>query len=192
MLMRHGASQEEVGGRMAAADFRGWVARYRLAGITGDSRCERAATIARECAVVACSDLPRSLESAARLEAHNVVVSDNLLREIDLPHGSGRWPTPALPISVWLITFRLLWLFGYHGHAESRHEVRIRIRHAADRLVALARDHHSVLFVGHALFNQLLARELLARGWLGPRRPGSSHWQYGVYAWQAVETTASD
>ncbi|WP_456269585.1 phosphoglycerate mutase family protein [Kushneria sp. AK178] len=184
ILMRHGAPQVRFDERMVAADFRDWVARYQLAGLDELTRCERAFSVARECAAVVCSDLPRSLESALRLEAGNIVYSDPLMREIDLPHGSGRWPTPPLPTTFWLVTFRALWLLGYHGNAEGRRAVFSRAGAAASKLVELAGEHCSVLFVGHGMINHLLARELLSRGWQGPRRPGRAHWQYGVYEYQ--------
>lgn len=181
ILMRHGAPRVRFDEKMVAADFRHWVARYQLAGLDDMTSCDRALSIARQCAVVACSDLPRSLESAMRLEANNIVYSDALMREIELPHGSGRWPTPPLPTTFWLVTFRVLWFLGYHGNAESRRQIRERVDAAAAKLIELADEHRSVLFVGHGIINHLLARELLSRGWQGPKRPGRAHWQYGVY-----------
>lgn len=181
VLMRHGAPRVRFNEKMAAADFRHWVARYQLAGLDELSLCQRAVAVAQECAAIVCSDLPRSLESAARLRAGEVVYSNALMRELEMPYCSGRWSTPALPTAFWLVTFRALWLAGYHGHVESRRQVADRVSAATGKLIDLACEHRSILFVGHGMINHLLARELLARGWQGPRRPGRAHWQYGVY-----------
>jgi hypothetical protein len=37
------------------------------------------------------------------------------------------------------------------------------------------------MFVGHGVYNRILANELRKAGWEGPKNPGSKHWSYGVY-----------
>ena len=48
----------------------------------------------------------------------------------------------------------------------------------------MAREHERVLFVGHGVYNRILANELRKSGWLGPKNPGSKHWSFGVYEWK--------
>ncbi|ANF57104.1 histidine phosphatase family protein [Halotalea alkalilenta] len=182
VLMRHGEPEARFDQRIPAAELRQWVARYHRAGLKSHSHCSDAQAVADDCVAVVCSDLPRAMESVQRLKRCDaLVLSDPALREIEFPHGPGRWPTPALPPAAWLALFRVLWLFGYRGNAESLGEARRRARHGANTLAQLSERHDSVLFVGHAMFNVLVARSLLKQGWRGPRRPGSRHWRYAIY-----------
>lgn len=50
----------------------------------------------------------------------------------------------------------------------------------------LAKEYESVLFVGHGIFNRLLAKELKSLGWCGPSNPGSKYWSFGVYENQKI------
>ena len=75
----------------------------------------------------------------------------------------------------------MLWLLGYSANSESFKAAKARTKQAADKLEALAAEHGAVLLAGHGLFNRLLAKKLINRGWNGPKSPASGHWGYGVY-----------
>jgi hypothetical protein len=99
--------------------------------------------------------------------------------EADLPYG--HWNIPKLPLSVWGVLFRLAWFCGYSSNVESLLRAEARALCAAKRLLALARKNGSVFLVGHGIMNMLIAKQLLAMGWSGPKRPVNKYWQFSVY-----------
>ena len=60
-------------------------------------------------------------------------------------------------------------------------EAKKRAVEAVNILAELANEHKKVIFVGHGVYNRILASELRKNGWAGPKNPGSKHWSYGVY-----------
>jgi len=75
----------------------------------------------------------------------------------------------------------MLWLLGYSKNSESLKESKSRALQSANILIELADKHGRVLFVGHGVYNRLLANELKSMGWSGPKSPGSKYWSFGVY-----------
>jgi broad specificity phosphatase PhoE len=70
------------------------------------------------------------------------------------------------------------WHIGWSQGAESVREARRRAQRAAERLVELAREHGSVMLIGHGQINRLIARALRRMGWHGSR-PGRAYWSVG-------------
>lgn len=52
---------------------------------------------------------------------------------------------------------------------------------AASALIEISHIHESALLVGHGVIDYLIAKELLSRNWVGPKKPGGGYWEYGVY-----------
>lgn len=96
-----------------------------------------------------------------------------------MPHFSSGFL--ALPIGLWVVLLRLLWLFGFSRNGESIVDTKARARQAARRLMELSQQHERVLLIGHGFINYLIARELRAQGWRGPKKPGRRYWEYSVY-----------
>ena len=86
-----------------------------------------------------------------------------------------------LPPNYWAVIFRILWLLGYSKHSESYKEATLRASAAAAKLIELARQHGQMLFVGHGIFNRLVAKALRKQGWVGPKSPGYGYWSVAVY-----------
>lgn len=86
-----------------------------------------------------------------------------------------------LPVSVWIIVLRVLWIFGFAKNGESFLNARRRAKHAASMLIEYAEEYNSVLLVGHGFMNYLIAKELRKRSWVGPPEPGRGYWEYGAY-----------
>ncbi|MEZ5536946.1 MAG: histidine phosphatase family protein [Thiolinea sp.] len=91
------------------------------------------------------------------------------------------WKIIKLSPKIWSVLFRILWLSGYPKNSESFKAAKSRASDAAEKLTEIAQQHDSVLFVGHGVFNRILANELRRQGWSGPKNPGSVHWAFGVY-----------
>jgi broad specificity phosphatase PhoE len=188
--MRHGRPAFDHRGWIAPREMAAHIVRYNLAGIQanvaaealalGDRQAYAAARLAaRDVGCIVASDLLRSVESARSLANGNEVLCEPLFREADMPYGIWGWP--VLPYRLWCAVFRIAWLCGFSALAESRADAELRARDAAQRLMELARQHGSVLLVGHGVMNRLIARALLARGAVMPRRLGSGYWSAGVY-----------
>lgn len=180
VLLRHGKPDVKEPGRIMARDLHTWIESYNSSGIHRD--CAPAADalqVSSECRAFACSDLRRSMESAKLLDQNKVLVVDPIFREMGLPYAN--WSTPKASPAAWAAVFRLLWLLGYSENAESLAHAKTRATAGAGKLEQLAKEYGSVLHVGHGFMNKFIAKELLSRGWRGPKTPGTRYWGYGVY-----------
>ena len=118
-LMRHGLPDAPAGKWLTAHGFADWVRRYDAAPVTPACPPPAAALEqARPCGAVVCSDLPRSLSSAALLGVRPAQ-AEALLREAALPTPAARWPLLRLPASAWAALARLAWLAGIARGRES-------------------------------------------------------------------------
>ncbi len=177
-LLRHGKPAFELKGNVRGKDLGEIAKAYDLSGIVDIPPRETVAAIQGSHFVV-CSHLTRSIESAKALGCPEVHVRDPLFCETAIPHfGSG---SITLPIGVWIVVLRLMWLFGFSKNGESLENARRRARQAAARLVEFAQEHQYVLFVGHGFINHFIAKELRKSGWLGPSKPDRGYWGYGSY-----------
>jgi broad specificity phosphatase PhoE len=127
--------------------------------------------------LVMSSDLLRATQSAARLMRKTVIDPD--LREARLV-ASFRTSLHA-PASLWLAVARLAWRLNVASSEEPIAAARARAQRVTDRLIDLAREHYSVLVVGHGVFNSLIARRLRTLGWSGPLVPPSHYWSVATY-----------
>lgn len=178
--MRHGMPKVDRNARVSAEEFGIWVRGYDAAGIDEGHRPPPTATAhADRCAFIVCSNLPRSLESAKTLGIQRVHVSDPEFREMEMPHAA--WRFPRLSLMAWATFFRIVWMFGYSANAESFKAARGRARSCAERLIELAGDHGTVLFVGHGSLNWFIAKRLKAMGWSCATRPPRHYWEASVY-----------
>lgn len=180
-LIRHGKPTFELNGKANARDVGEIISRYDLSGIE-DEPPEHAKQRAAACHVAVCSDFTRSLESAKALGFADILLSDPMFREIAIPH----FKTGSLTMSVgaWGLLLRCLSTMGFSRNGESLAMAKQRARVAASILIDLAHEHQRVLLVGHGFVNHFIARELLARNWVGPTKPGGGYWEYGVYRYQ--------
>ncbi len=180
ILLRHGKPVIPNLDPLSASEFNEWVGLYNLSGLCPTSApTAEAVTQARNCEVVVCSELPRSIESALALGIKQITFSDPQFNEAGLP--IPKWNGLKLSPSVWAVFFRVLWLLGYSKNAESYKQAKARASNAASKLIAFAEVNESVLFVGHGVYNRLVANALRSKGWNGPKAPGNKHWSLGVY-----------
>jgi len=98
-----------------------------------------------------------------------------------MPHG--KWTYPKLSISSWSLIFRLFQIAGHSFNSESYKEAKERSIVCANQLADLARNHGSVLFVGHGALNWLLHKQLLRMGWSGSQKSAKDHWAFTDYAY---------
>jgi broad specificity phosphatase PhoE len=175
-LMRHGRSAHPLPTRwITPSEFRDWIGIYNQTGIADDSR--PSAELIGEVGnapVVACSDYPRSIESAASLCPNCLPMISATFREVGRPLQGNL--NIRLPLPIWDRLSIWLWKWNFIATDESIHAARQRAQAAARELVSLAHTHSQVLFVGHGMLNSLVARELRRQGWQGPRRVNDDYW----------------
>jgi broad specificity phosphatase PhoE len=170
LLLRHGVPRGDHLTRVRGCDFAAWVAAYESAPL--DERAGPPAELCRCAADIACivtSTMRRARESAALVAPGRPVTASALFDEAALPT---RIPWRiALKPDHWDALARAAWLAGWSAGVESLAEASTRSEQAAQRLDELARDHGSVLLVGHGMMNTLILRALRRRGWRGSGSP---------------------
>ncbi len=180
VLLRHGKPNVPVYGKLRANKIHHWISSYNSAGLAPNvAPSSNAIEIASRCNIVACSDLPRSIESAQALGIKEINIMEPVFREMGLPYVS--FPFLKLSPNIWVVVFRVLWFLGCSSNSESIREAKIRAANGANRLKDMAINYGSVLLVGHGFVNRFIAKELLSNGWKGPRNPGNNYWEFGVY-----------
>jgi len=180
ILLRHGKPNNPSLNKIKAFSFKSWIESYNYSGLCSTSIPSKTAlSIANKCNAIVCSELTRSIESAEALKIKNITLSHSQFNEAGLP--SANWRGLKLSPNAWAVIFRILWLFGYSNNSESYKESKLRAENSAKKLIELAKEHKSVLFVGHGIYNKLLAKQLKSLGWSGPSNPGTKHWSFGVY-----------
>jgi broad specificity phosphatase PhoE len=173
VLARHGQPLVRHVAAISGHELAAWVRRYNEAGITRDvPPPQRVRQCAASSGRVVASDLPRSIESAIWL-ANDVQIEPDL-REAGLPDGIG--VSVRLPPAAWVAIARVAWWLNCGGSVETVAVARARARIATDRLCAIAAEHHTVLVVGHGMFNRFVATCLRNRGWHGPRMLPTAYW----------------
>ena len=178
-LLRHGQTEFELSGNVRARDLKEVARSYDASGIVG-TPADEVISLANDHNIILCSDLPRSTQSAEALGITNVHAIDPIFRETHTPYFNKG--SIKLPVVVWLLILRVMWLFGYSENGESLSAAKERARVAAQRLIQLAKQYETVFLVGHGLFNHLIAKELLLNNWLGSTDLGRKCWEYGVYS----------
>ncbi len=137
---------------------------YNAAGLCPTSEpTECAQSFANKCSAIVGSELPRSIESAKTFNNENIVLSDSIFNEPGLPVSN--WQAIKLPPKIWAVVFRILWLLGYSRGSESFKEAKLRATEAVEKLTEIALEYESVLFVGHGVYNRILANELRRSGY---------------------------
>lgn len=179
VLARHGRPDLRAWPRIPALQMAEWIAAYDAAGIKDTAPPSALRRVVEGAGIVVSSTSRRAIESAAALAPAWPHVQDPLFREAALPHAP--WAFPMLPPQAWAAAFRVAWLLGFDGGVEPAAQARARAREAAGRLIEFARQSGSVCLFGHGIMNRLIARELAAAGWRGPKRPASRYWDASAY-----------
>jgi broad specificity phosphatase PhoE len=189
ILVRHGRPAAANATPISGREVGQWVIHYNGLGI--DRGCPPPLALSRLVASAGCvmaSDLRRARESAEWLCSQTPLRIDSELREAVLPD--------ALPSSlrmhpgVWVVLARIGWWLDWCASEESVDATRQRAGRTADRLCALAREHESIVVVGHGMFNRFVARELVARRWRGPAIMPGAYWSAAPFVPKPTRTIA--
>ncbi len=130
----------------------------------------------KEANIMVTSHLVRSIESAKLLHSYSNVISDSIYMEIALPTISANLPGVKLTPAIWTVITRCLWFAGYSKQCESLQKVKVRAEEAAHHLISFAKEHNSVVLVGHGFFNLFIGKELRRMGWNSYTKQSTTHW----------------
>jgi broad specificity phosphatase PhoE len=179
VLARHGKPKLDQRSWITPRELPDWLRGYNDSEVFADGVPSVTATVAAESAIIVSSPLLRCVQSALLLAPSREITTEKLFHEAGIPYAL--WAFPRLPLAVWAVLFRTAWFWGYSSNSESLALAKIRAHHAAERLIELAKLHESVFVMGHGIFTALMAKQLVERGWIGPKRPAHRYWQYSVY-----------
>lgn len=180
ILIRHGNPDINHKTNIKPKELAEWFDQYNKVSIRNESKpCVQAVQVTKDINYVVCSDYIRSINSAEILKVKKINEIDKGFREVDIPLPD--WSFPKIDLRIMVLIFRVLWFLGYSKNCESLKEAKSRAGIAADKLIDYAEKYESVLFVGHAIFNHLISKELRKRGLKGPSNPGRRYWKYGEY-----------
>lgn len=177
ILLRHGKPTLELKGNLYSSEFKKLAVAYAQSGIK-DSAPKQLKDYFYSHYIV-CSDLERSIQSAKSIGVKEIHLIDPLFKEADIPCFQQGFI--KLPVTVWLVLYRLMWLFGFSKNGESFADAKNRAYAAASKLMTLAEEHDKVLLVGHGLMNRIIAKRLRVNNWTGPTSPGKKYWEFGIY-----------
>ncbi|MBV7510761.1 histidine phosphatase family protein [Pseudomonas sp. PDM25] len=180
--MRHGQPKLVATAKMSALDMKDWIEQYNRSEITNQPVPDASMQLAATAKVIVSSSAPRALTSVQALGLKPALV-DALFCEAQLPYG--HWKLPRLSSFTWAFILRVLWLCGYSRSVESAGTARMRASTAARRLQSLANE-GPVLLLGHGFMNRMIAKQLMADGWVRQKRNGSQYWSATVYQYSGV------
>lgn len=182
-LVRHGKPDLPARGWLSRSAFTVWWAEYGRVGLVASHQAPAVLQeIAARAVTIVASPVPRAHETAMVLAVGRDIVVDEIYEEAPLP-APLILPYFRMSPVFWGITARVIWWLGYSGGGESRYEVELRVREAADRLIELAADcGGDVLLCGHGWFNHMAARELKRRGWIKIKGGGERFWDHKTFA----------
>lgn len=110
------------------------------------------------------SDLPRAVTTAQAAFSGNIEYLEEL-REI--PQAPLFQTNMKLPHPLHIVSIRTAWYFNHKSQPESRNEVVKRINSSLDKILESTTD--DVLIVGHGGIMYFMQKELIKRGFIGPK-----------------------
>jgi broad specificity phosphatase PhoE len=159
-LVRHFKVSEPMpSGWMTSDELQEWRERYDLAEVCPIPVAPEGANWHRCYA----SDLARAHKTAQALYSGEILAMPEL-REAEF--GSFRTGRLRLPVLVWRWMLRLAWMTGHSSQSQFRDDFLTRVRVVADRIEGHGED---LLIVSHAGMMLYLRKELLRRGFCGPK-----------------------
>lgn len=111
------------------------------------------------------SDMPRAVKTAEAIYTGKIVKMQEL-REIQYPYFK-LISKRKLPFLLWAFLAKAAWKINHKSFPERKYHVRKRIAAALDQILLPSKD--NVLIVSHAALMMEMRKELLRRGFTGPK-----------------------
>ncbi|MFC3882260.1 histidine phosphatase family protein [Bacillus songklensis] len=183
-FIRHGPSCCKSHQKCNVTQFKKWIQNYDQMGMFKDTvvsldtirKC-------REAALMITSPPVRTVQSARTIlpGMEKKMMESNMFREAELPIFEHIPSFIRLKPHTWAFFFRLLWMVLYKGKVETYRQAVRRAQKASEILSEYARIHGKVVFVGHGIFNRMVAKELKKQGWKGEYPPCRHHFYCTTY-----------
>ncbi|MDX5348364.1 MAG: histidine phosphatase family protein, partial [Hymenobacteraceae bacterium] len=154
-LIRHARPQVERTGLFSHKQATKYIQEYDIAEVDAALPFEDA-DVLHQVKRVFCSTLHRSRKTARALFGQQTeYVEDANFREFE--RRIFKLPYLKLPINLWLVKARLLWLLGFNSKGiETFKEARKRAKQAAQVLIKEAQQEGVAVLVAHGLLNKYL------------------------------------
>jgi len=124
------------------------------------------------------SGLRRSVDSLALLGKEADYI-DKIFAEVESPYTDKK--IMKLSLFTWGFWFKLAWYMGFSCDAKSYQESKVEAFEASKILIDLAKEHGSVMLMGHGLKNRLIATALKKQGWIESKKMKMDNLDYGVF-----------
>lgn len=179
VILRHGEVDIKNNEYITSKEFSDWIIQYNDSNIKTDFlEKEKIKYLFNKTDIFICSSLKRSIQSIELLNKKPYEINA-IFNEAPLPDFNGKFL--KLNPKIWLVLFRLLWLFGYSKNCESYSETKQRAKEAVIRLTDLSKQHKNVILIGHGVMNKLIQKELISNNWRETKKMGSKNWDYGIF-----------
>ncbi len=180
VLIRHGKPKIKLSGWLTADGFSQFIAQYNEVALDQTNPPpENVRALAKNCISTQCSQLRRSIESAEKLDKLTFIEYSSEFNEFEMPHTQGH--LIRLPISFWVIYFRIGQLLGYSPNAESWTDIKARTLRCTDELIKQSKQYGSIVYIGHGLMNRGISNQLLKQGWNQEIKLNSGYWSTSVF-----------
>jgi len=182
ILLRHGEVDIENYKNISANEFGQWIIEYNNSNIKPEfSSKNEINNLLNKTDILICSDLKRSIQSIEIFDKIPFETND-IFNEAQIPFAN--WKILKLNPKIWLVAFRLLWLFGYSKNSESFQETKQRAKSATEKLIELSRNNETIILIGHGIMNKLIQKELIKHQWIESKKLENKNWCYGVFELQ--------
>ena len=157
ILLRH--SKVDIKNKnIYANELKNYIKEYNCSNIILQSN-NKIATTYQENNILICSNLKRSIQTVNNVFNKKANYINELFNEAELPYPNNK--LLKLPVSLWLIIFRILWFFGYSKNSQSYKETKIRAKKSAQLLIKISKEHNKdIVLIGHGIMNRLIKNEL--------------------------------
>jgi len=179
ILLRHGEVNIKDYKNISVNQFGKWIIEYNNSDIKSEfSSKDEIKDLLNSTDILICSNLKRSIQS---IEIFDKIPFETnaIFNEAELPFSN--WNLLKLNPNVWLIFFRILWLFSYSQNCESFKKTKQRAKKATEKLIELSNQDKTVILVGHGIMNKLIRKELILQKWNETKEVKSYNWDYGVF-----------
>jgi len=179
ILLRHGEVNIKNYKNISANQFKKWIIEYNNSNIKSEfSSKDKIKNLLNETDILICSNLKRSIQSIEIFDKIPFETND-IFNEAELPFSN--WNLLKLNPKVWLILFRILWLFGYSQNCESYKKTKQRANKATEKLINLSNQNKTIILIGHGIMNKLIQKELILQQWNETKKMKNNNWDYGVF-----------
>jgi broad specificity phosphatase PhoE len=182
ILLRHGEVDIENYQNISANQFWKWITKYNNSDVKSEFLSKNEVkNLLDKTDILICSKLKRSIQSIEIFDKVPFEIND-IFNEAPLPFLN--WKILKLNPKIWLVIFRLLWLFGYSRNSESFKETKQRAKNATKKLIELSSQNEIIILVGHGIMNKLIQKELILQKWTESKKLQNKNWCYGVFELQ--------